>query len=49
MSSFGKQISAPAVRGANPFQTDSQSGDPGNSGNGKGKKKGHHKSSSEPS
>jgi uncharacterized membrane protein (DUF441 family) len=48
MSSFGKQISAPA-RGVNPFRTDSQSGDPGNSGNGKGKKKGHHKSSSEPS
>jgi uncharacterized membrane protein (DUF441 family) len=48
MSSFGKQISAP-VRGVNPFQTDSQSGDPGSSGNGKGKKKGHHKSSSEPS
>lgn len=41
--SFGAQ---PGADGAN--RTDSQGGDPGQSGNGKGKKKGHNKSSSEP-
>ncbi len=48
MSSFGSQLSAPSVRGTTPFQTDSTGGDPGQSGNGKGLKKGHHKSTSEP-
>jgi hypothetical protein len=32
----------------NPYTINSQGGDPGNSGNGKGKKKGHNKSTSEP-
>jgi hypothetical protein len=49
MASFGSQISAPTIRSGSAFQTESQGGDPGNSGNGKGKKKGHHKSTSEPS
>ncbi len=49
MSSFGSQIGAPTLRGgSDPFQTDSQGGDPGNSGNGKGNKKGHNKCTSEP-
>lgn len=50
MSSFNSQLSAPSVRGgvSSPYQTNSQGGDPGNSGNGKGLKKGHHKSTSEP-
>jgi uncharacterized membrane protein (DUF441 family) len=48
MASFGSQLSAPAVRGGTPYQTLSTDGDPGNSGNGKGLKKGHHKSTSEP-
>jgi hypothetical protein len=49
MSSFGGQIGAPSVRGgSNPFQTNSLGGDPGNSGNGHGNKKGHNKSPSEP-
>ena len=48
MASFGSQLSAPAVRGGSPYETNSQDGDPGNSGNGKGLKKGHHKSTSEP-
>ena len=48
MSSFGSQLGAPAVRGGAPNQTDSQNGDPGNSGNGKGLKKGHNKSATEP-
>lgn len=42
LSSFGRQIAK------NPVGTDSQGGDPGNSGNGKGQKKGHNKSSPEP-
>ncbi len=49
LSSFGSQIGAPTLRGGGgPFQSDSQGGDPGQSGNGKGKKKGHNKSASEP-
>ena len=47
MASFGSQLGAPTVKGTGPT-TDSQGGDPGNSGNGKGKKKGHNKSTSEP-
>ena len=47
MSSFGGQIGAPTVGAGSLFQTQSQGGDPGNSGNGKGKKKGHSKSDSE--
>jgi hypothetical protein len=48
MNSFGSQLAAPGVKGGSvgtPFQT---MDDPGNSGNGKGKKKGHNKSTSEP-
>ena len=48
LSSFGVQLGAPKAGAAAPYQTYSQGGDPGNSGNGKGKKKGHNKSSSEP-
>jgi hypothetical protein len=49
MSSFGSQLSAPKGSDQlNPYVTNSQNGDPGNSGNGKGKKKGHNKSTSEP-
>jgi hypothetical protein len=49
MASFSSQISAPKAPGGGSFQTDSQGGtDPGNSGNGRGKKKGHNKSTSEP-
>jgi len=47
MASFGGQIGATKT-GATPYETYSQGGDPGNSGNGKGKKKGHNKSTSEP-
>jgi len=49
ISSFSSQLSV--GKGAdklNPYQTLSTGGDPGNSGNGKGKKKGHNKSTSEP-
>jgi len=49
MSSFSSQMSV--TKGAdkvNPYTTMSVGGDPGNSGNGKGKKKGHNKSTSEP-
>ena len=47
MSSFGSQLGARSVRGNNPFETDVE-GNPGNSNNGKGLKKGHHKSTTEP-
>jgi len=48
MASFGSQLGGAKI-GANPYQTYSQGGtDPGNSGNGKGKKKGHNKSTLEP-
>lgn len=49
MASFGQEIGV--VIGDDdtaPQSPDSQGGDPGNSGNGKGKKKGHNKSVSEP-
>ena len=42
VGSFGSQL------GKTPYTIKSQGGDPGNSGNGKGKKKGHNKSPSEP-
>ena len=48
MSSFGGQIGARQVPGGTTFETQSQGGDPGNSGNGKGKKKGHSKTTTEP-
>ena len=48
MTSFGSQIGAPVIRGGSPAQTNSQGDDPGNSGNSKGLKKGHHKSTSDP-
>ena len=44
-SSFASEL-APTSSGSQT--TRSQGGDPGNSGNGKGKKKGHNKSTSEP-
>lgn len=46
IQSFGSEL-APGTPGA-PVMPNSQGGDPGNSGNGKGKKKGHNKSASEP-
>jgi hypothetical protein len=53
MSSFRGQLGATSAgaKSAAPYQTYGQGTggiDPGNSGNGKGKKKGHNKSSSEP-
>jgi type II secretory pathway pseudopilin PulG len=51
MNSFGSQLSTPGLKGgnlSNPYSVNSIGGDPGNSGNGKGKKKGHNKSTSEP-
>lgn len=52
MSSFGSELGSSIVigddPGAGPQLPNSQGGDPGNSGNGKGKKKGHNKSTSEP-
>lgn len=48
MSQFGSQLGAAPLRGGTPFEAASVEGDPGNSGNGKGKKKGHEKSTSEP-
>jgi len=46
MSSFGSQLGATSVKGGGtPFETNTL---PPQSGNGKGKKKGHHKSTSEP-
>jgi hypothetical protein len=47
MASFGSQLGT-SKAGGTPYETYSQGGDPGNSGNGKGKKKGHNKSRSEP-
>jgi len=47
MTAFGSQIGARAVPGGGELQIYGQGTggtDPGNSGNGKGKKKGHHKS-----
>jgi hypothetical protein len=52
MASFGSRIGAPPPGGGDQFQTYGEGTggiDPGNSGNGKGKKKRHNKSSSEPS
>ena len=46
MASFGSQIGARTI--GNPIGTDSQGGDPGQSGNGHGKKKGHSKHTEEP-
>jgi hypothetical protein len=51
VSSFSTQLGATALKSGdltNPYTINSQGGDPGNSGNGKGKKKGHNKSTSEP-
>jgi hypothetical protein len=50
LSSFGSQLSVSkgGDKLGNPYVTNSVNGDPGNSGNGKGKKKGHNKSTSEP-
>jgi hypothetical protein len=50
ISSFSSQLGASKVGGdkLNPYSVNSQGGDPGNSGNGKGAKKGHNKSTSEP-
>lgn len=45
MAAFGSHVGTPAERGDSPFQTDAL---PPQSGKGKGKKKGHHKSTSEP-
>ena len=47
MASFGSQLGA-SKTAVNPYEAYSQGGSPGNSGNGKGKKKGHNKSSSDP-
>lgn len=46
MSSFANQIAAPGLRNPDPAQA--QQDLPPQAGKGKGKKKGHHKSSSEP-
>jgi hypothetical protein len=51
VSSFSTQLGATALKTrdtANPYSINSQGGDPGNSGNGKGKKKGHNKSTIDP-
>jgi len=49
VSSFGSQLgAAKSDQIGNQFSIDSIGGDPGNSGNGKGKKKGHNKSTPEP-
>jgi hypothetical protein len=48
LASFSSQLGASKTPAANPYEVYSQGGDPGNSGNGKGKKKGHNKSTSEP-
>ena len=47
MASFGGQLGARTVGVGGPV-LNSQGGDPGNSGNGKGKKKGHSKTTTEP-
>jgi hypothetical protein len=46
MSSFGSQLGGSKATGINPFQLNA--GSDGTPGAGKGKKKGHHKSTSEP-
>ena len=46
MASFGSQLGAKTV--SNPNTINSQGGDPGQSGNGHGKKKGHSKDTTEP-
>jgi len=54
VGSYGTQFAVPKNLQLNPgtpnngLNPDSQGGDPGNSGNGKGNKKGHNKSTSEP-
>jgi hypothetical protein len=51
ISAYGSQLGSPAAPGSGRLQTFGQGTggiDPGNSGNGKGKKKGHNKSTSEP-
>ena len=48
VTQFGSQTGGQSVRGGSSFETNGVEGDPGNSGNGKGKKKGHNKSTSEP-
>jgi hypothetical protein len=50
LATFGKQLGASSLGTAPPEVNGDGTGgiDPGNSGNGKGKKKGHNKSSSEP-
>lgn len=48
VSSFSAQLGAKGSQVGTPYTTFSNGGDPGNSGNGKGKKKGHNKSTSEP-
>ena len=47
MASFGSQLRAPALRGDSPAEPYNHAGQ-GDSDNGKGLKKGHHKSTSEP-
>jgi uncharacterized membrane protein (DUF441 family) len=47
MASFGSQLGGRTI-GGKPVSTDSQGGDPGQSGNGHGKKKGHSKHTEEP-
>ena len=47
ISVFRGELGASVVQASDPFETNVE-GDPGRSGNGKGKKKGHHKSTSEP-
>jgi uncharacterized membrane protein (DUF441 family) len=48
MASFGSQLGARTVTVGNPNTINSQGGDPGQSGNGHGKKKGHSKDTTEP-
>ena len=51
ITAFGSQIAAPTAPGGDRPRTDGQGTggiDPGNSGNGKGLKKGHNKSTTEP-
>jgi hypothetical protein len=48
MASFGSQLGARTVGVGTTNTIDSQGGDPGNSGNGHGKKKGHSKTTTEP-
>jgi len=51
MSSFNSELGSSSIQIGNETgtaSTRSDGGDPGNSGNGKGKKKGHNKSTSEP-